>query len=191
MKIIRAIIVLAALAAFSARAEDPVDQEVSPAVKALRKEAAHDDAASRTPDQQISPEVKSLDRAGAKEDSTSWKNLQSFIREKVREGLRGRALGQAVKQERERLGLTGDKNKVKLMMEYEQNQEKLEKIDTEISSVKSRMGSGNPFAANTGANNSNIRKNMQEKTKKLEETKKMLEQRSEEILNSLDAGSRF
>jgi hypothetical protein len=187
-------LVIGACSAVSA--QDPVDQQVSPEVKALQQQGAKEEEASRsgapTMDQKVSPEVKSLEAAGASEDASSWHNLQSFIRQKVKDGLRGKALADAVRQERERLGLTGlDKDKVKLMQEYEQTQERIEKVDNKITELKGRLGSGDPYAANTAANNSATRTDVERRIKKREEEKKTLEKRSEEILAGLDSNAKF
>lgn len=166
------------------QSQDPVDQQVSPAVKQLQAEGAKEDAASMK-DPAVSPEVKSLNAAGAKQDAASWHNLASFIQSKVKSGVRGRELADEVREERQRLGLTGlDGDMIKQVMEYEKNQEQIERLEAKITALRAGLGEGN-------VNDSNMRRVLQQKLEKHETNKKALEKRSAEILANMDSPAKF
>lgn len=173
-------------------AQDPVDSQVSPAVKQLQAEGANEDAMSMQ-EPILSPEVQSLNAAGAGEDAVSWHNLEGFIREKVKEGLRGQALGEAVRQERERLGLTKmNEAMVKNMREYERAQVRIEEIDKRLAVARAELNNNNPYSAGSVAtSDSNVRSRIQKEIRGLESEKEVLENRSSKILDGLTDNAKF
>lgn len=185
-KILSLIAIVACSISPLARAQDPVDQQVSPEVKSLEAAGAKEDAASRR-EPTISQEVKRVDAAGAKEDASAWNNLAGFIQQKTKDGLHGKALADAVKGERQRLGLTGlSTANGKNIREFERAQERIEQIDKRLVMVRARLASG--FEA-TG--NSNVRSMVEKEQKQLESEKEQLEKRSTTILESLSSGAKF
>ncbi len=136
-------------------------------------------------DQQVSPEVKSLQASAAKNDAVQWHNLENFIHEKIKAGVRGKALAATVRTERERLGLTGmDKEMVKKMLEYEQSQERIEKLERKDATLKAHLGAGN-------VNDSKLREVFEQKIKKHQAEIQALEKRSSEILTNLSSAAKY
>ena len=176
-----------AATALSLRAQDPVDSQVSPEVKALQQQGNREELQSRQ-EPTVSPEVQNLDAAGAKEDPAQWHNLEGFVQQKIKEGLRGKALGDAIRGERQRLGLTGLSTAMgKEMREYERAQERIEQIDQRLVVARARLNNNNPYSAGSAASsNSNVRSMVEKEVRNLEQEKEQLEKRSAKILEDLN-----
>lgn len=192
MKFIFSMMTLAVLGLSTVLAQDPVDSQVSPAVRALQEQGAREDAMSMQ-EPIPSPQVQSLDTAGAGEDAVAWHNLEGFVREKIKEGLRGRALGEAVRQERERLGLTRmNEAMVKNMREYERAQVRIEEIDRRLVAARAELNNNNPYSAGSVAtSDSSVRSGIQKEIRGLESEKEVLENRSAKILQGLTDNAKF